>query len=328
MTLLALPALWWANKQSDAGAPNVATVGIEVADANDSGADADAAAVIAPVDARRDPDHDHAGRLDHADADHHPAGDRAAHRCSSRPERAARSAAPPIGIPASPTVATITTKATYRSTISPADTCLVAGIDTGTRITVTNLDNGHSVDCIANRVYTDGERRPRAAHQPVRPDRRPHRRADPGRDHVVTHSRPAIRELLESNHLAPRRDLGQNFVADPNTVRRIADLARVGPGDHVVEIGAGLGSLTLALADTGAAVTAVEVDRGIVPLLRDVVADRANVTSWRPMRWRLDWNALLDPAVEPAGCSSPTCPTTWRRRSSATCSTACRRSAG
>ena len=68
----------------------------------------------------------------------------------------------------------------------------------------------------------------------------------------MTHSRPAIRELLESNHLAPRRDLGQNFVADPNTVRRIADLARVGPGDRVVEIGAGLGSLTLALADTGA----------------------------------------------------------------------------
>jgi len=51
MTLLALPALWWANKQSDAGAPNVATVGIEVADASDSGANADAAAAIAPIDA-------------------------------------------------------------------------------------------------------------------------------------------------------------------------------------------------------------------------------------------------------------------------------------
>ena len=64
--------------------------------------------------------------------------------------------APPVGVPAAPMVATITTKANYRSTISPADTCLVAGVDTGTRITVTNLDNGHSVDCIANRVYTDG----------------------------------------------------------------------------------------------------------------------------------------------------------------------------
>ncbi len=116
----------------------------------------------------------------------------------------------------------------------------------------------------------------------------------------MTHSRPAIRELLESNHLAPRRDLGQNFVADPNTVRRIADLARVGPGDRVVEIGAGLGSLTLALADTGADITAVEVDRGIVPLLRDVVADRANVTVVEADAMEADWSALLGPGTDPS----------------------------
>jgi 16S rRNA (adenine1518-N6/adenine1519-N6)-dimethyltransferase len=109
----------------------------------------------------------------------------------------------------------------------------------------------------------------------------------------VTHSRPAIRELLDSAALAPRRDLGQNFVADPNTVRRIADLARVGAGDHVVEIGAGLGSLTLALADTGARITAIEVDRGVVPVLRQVVSDRSNVHVVEADAMRLDWNALL-----------------------------------
>ena len=97
------------------------------------------------------------------------------------------------------------------------------------RSPVVNLNNGHSVTCIATRVYSTAEHRPDHAHRHLRPDRRPHRRADPGRDQSVTHSRPAIRELLESNDLAPRRDLGQNFVADPNTVRRIADLARVGP---------------------------------------------------------------------------------------------------
>jgi 16S rRNA (adenine1518-N6/adenine1519-N6)-dimethyltransferase len=93
----------------------------------------------------------------------------------------------------------------------------------------------------------------------------------------VTHSRAAIRRLLDESSLAPRRDLGQNFVADPNTVRRIASLAGVGEGDHVVEVGAGLGSLTVALAETGATVVAVEVDAGLVPALREVVATHPDV---------------------------------------------------
>ena len=109
----------------------------------------------------------------------------------------------------------------------------------------------------------------------------------------MTHSRPTIRELLDSGSLAPRRDLGQNFVADPNTVRRIAELADVGTDDHVVEIGAGLGSLTLALADTGASVVAIEVDRGVVPILRDVVADRSNVQVVEADAMQLDWSELL-----------------------------------
>jgi 16S rRNA (adenine1518-N6/adenine1519-N6)-dimethyltransferase len=109
----------------------------------------------------------------------------------------------------------------------------------------------------------------------------------------VTHSRTHIHELLGEGGLAPRRDLGQNFVADPNTVRRISHLAQVGEGDHVVEIGAGLGSLTLALAETGALVTAVEVDRGIVPVLRSVVAHLGNVTVVEADATTADWNELL-----------------------------------
>jgi 16S rRNA (adenine1518-N6/adenine1519-N6)-dimethyltransferase len=62
---------------------------------------------------------------------------------------------------------------------------------------------------------------------------------------------------LQEYGLSPSRALGQNFVVDANTVRRIARLANVGPGDLVVEIGAGLGSLTLALAETGATVEAI-----------------------------------------------------------------------
>ena len=109
----------------------------------------------------------------------------------------------------------------------------------------------------------------------------------------MTHSRTRIHDLLGDAGLAPRRDLGQNFVADANTVRRIAALARVGAGDHVVEIGAGLGSLTLALAETGAEVTAVEVDRGVVPVLRDVVGDLPNVSVVEADATTADWPALL-----------------------------------
>lgn len=108
----------------------------------------------------------------------------------------------------------------------------------------------------------------------------------------MTHSRTRIHELL-GDRLAPRRDLGQNFVADPNTVRRIAALAEVGPGDAVVEIGAGLGSLTLALAETGADVLAVEVDRGIVPVLTEVVAGHPNVRVVEADASTVDWGALL-----------------------------------
>ncbi len=87
----------------------------------------------------------------------------------------------------------------------------------------------------------------------------------------MTHSGADIAQLLAAHGLRPSRALGQNFVADPNTVRRIARLSGAGAGSYVLEIGAGLGSLTLALAETGAAVTALETDRHLIPVLRSVV---------------------------------------------------------
>jgi 16S rRNA (adenine1518-N6/adenine1519-N6)-dimethyltransferase len=108
----------------------------------------------------------------------------------------------------------------------------------------------------------------------------------------VTHSPHDITRLLERHGLAPRRAFGQNFVADANTVRRIAALSGVGPGDHVLEIGAGLGSLTLALAETGATVVAVEIDNGVVVALREIVADLDNVEVMHADASTLDWSLL------------------------------------
>lgn len=84
-----------------------------------------------------------------------------------------------------------------------------------------------------------------------------------------------VQDLLTRHGLTARRSLGQNFVADPNTVRKIARLAGVGPGDRVIEIGPGLGSLTLALAETGAQVVALEKDERLVPVLAEVLAGAA-----------------------------------------------------
>lgn len=71
------------------------------------------------------------------------------------------------------------------------------------------------------------------------------------------------RGLLARLGLAPKRFLGQNFLVDGNLVRKSLELAGVRPGDAVVEIGPGLGTLTAALLDAGAEVWAVEKDRGL-----------------------------------------------------------------
>ena len=88
----------------------------------------------------------------------------------------------------------------------------------------------------------------------------------------MTHTRTELIALLEEHGLKPSRALGQNFVVDANTVRRIARLADVGAGDLVLEIGAGLGSLTLALVETGAEVHAMEIDKYLLAPLRSVVS--------------------------------------------------------
>lgn len=103
--------------------------------------------------------------------------------------------------------------------------------------------------------------------------------------------RKELHRIMEDNGLSPSRALGQNFVADPNTVERIARLAGVGPGDHVLEVGAGLGSLTLALAATGAEVLAIEIDRYLIPVLATLMPESVRIVEGDALE--IDYQELL-----------------------------------
>ena len=84
-----------------------------------------------------------------------------------------------------------------------------------------------------------------------------------------------VRDLAGRLGVRPTKSLGQNFVVDAGTVRRIVRIAQVAPGERVVEIGPGLGSLTLGLLDAGADVVAVEIDPVLAGQLPLTVAERA-----------------------------------------------------
>ncbi len=86
-----------------------------------------------------------------------------------------------------------------------------------------------------------------------------------------------LRELLDAYGIRPRKSLGQNFVVDPNTIRKVMSAAEVDSEDHVLEIGAGAGSLTLGLAAAAERVIALEVDPVLNRLLAEVLAGVDNV---------------------------------------------------
>lgn len=117
-----------------------------------------------------------------------------------------------------------------------------------------------------------------------------------------------VRRLADVLELAPTKSLGQNFVHDGNTVRRIVAAADLRSTDHVLEIGPGLGSLTLGLIDAVAAVTAVEIDQRLAALLPTTVRAHApgryqalTVITADAMTITADRLALTDPdRVAPA----------------------------
>lgn len=86
-----------------------------------------------------------------------------------------------------------------------------------------------------------------------------------------------IPQLLNKYNLKPRKSLGQNFLIDPNALMRVVEAAQLKPNQHVLEIGAGLGSLTRLLARHARQVTAIEIDRHLIPILQEVLVECENV---------------------------------------------------
>jgi 16S rRNA (adenine1518-N6/adenine1519-N6)-dimethyltransferase len=103
-------------------------------------------------------------------------------------------------------------------------------------------------------------------------------------------------DLLRAHGLRAQKRLGQNFLIDRNTLDRIVRATDLQPDDPTVEIGPGLGALTLALADRSSSVTAVEIDRHLEPILTEVTSGHPNIHLIFADFLRLDLDTLFDAA--------------------------------
>lgn len=116
-----------------------------------------------------------------------------------------------------------------------------------------------------------------------------------------------VRELAERLGVSPTKKLGQNFVIDPNTVRKIVRLAGVHAGDRVIEVGPGLGSLTLGITEVGADVVAVEIDHRLAAELLNTarVMQPSVFSDAAAPRLRVVRSDALDVTAEQLGDPAP-----------------------
>lgn len=110
---------------------------------------------------------------------------------------------------------------------------------------------------------------------------------------AITPSR--LSALLARYEITPSRRLGQHFLIDPNLVKKVVKTARVGPGDPVLEIGAGVGNLTAVLAQTGARVVSYEIDHRLAPVLAETLESYGQQVEMRMEdAMKVDWKEALD----------------------------------
>lgn len=112
---------------------------------------------------------------------------------------------------------------------------------------------------------------------------------------MVHHVTPSVAaELLRRHGLRAGRRYGQHFLVDPNTIRRIVRLAGISHDETILEIGPGLGSLTVALAGVARRVVTVEVDPDVLPALKEIVGDAPNVKIAHGDALRVELDVHLD----------------------------------
>ncbi len=121
-----------------------------------------------------------------------------------------------------------------------------------------------------------------------------------------------VRQLLKEHEIRLRQRWGQHFLCDENILDKIIAAAQLHRGERVFEIGAGLGTLTQAIAPLVRAVIAVEIDPRLIPILREQLAEHPNVRLIQADVLKLDWRTLLPVSTRlkvmgnlPYGITSP-----------------------
>ena len=103
-----------------------------------------------------------------------------------------------------------------------------------------------------------------------------------------------VMALFERYGLQPRRQLGQNFLIDANIARKITAAAEIKPGDAVVEVGPGVGALTVKLVSSGADLVALEIDRGLAGLLGDILQPWPEIRILHQDALKVNWPELIN----------------------------------
>lgn len=100
-------------------------------------------------------------------------------------------------------------------------------------------------------------------------------------------------EILQKHHFSIQKKYGQNFLVDTHVLEKIMDAAEITKEDCVVEIGPGIGTMTQYLAERAKEVAAVEIDRNLIPILEETLADYQNVTILNEDILKVDLNRLV-----------------------------------